>query len=151
MKKLDHSLSANELPLIVCILDFKNIVVDRALLDGISEVISSLLAEKRADATFRQVPKYKGGFLTYVLADESLDELKAKVDIEDGNLHYEFFLQIFNLLKTLKVGGGFAKELEKGSDSVFEQLSKHPLYQMKKEIINKGLIKKKTKKYINTI
>lgn len=129
ISKLDHTLSCSELPLVVCIADFRNINVDERFLSQISKLSESLTVKNEVDANLEEMAKYKGGFLTYVIADESLEDLKSRANHND--LKYLFFLKVFNLLTAMKVGGGFAKDEE----DVKFQLKNHPLYKLRNKEI----------------
>lgn len=130
ISKLDHTLTCSELPLVVCIADFRNISVDEKFLNQISKLSESLTIKNEVDADLEEIAKYKGGFLAYVIANESLDDLRNRAIPND--LKYEFFLKVFDLLTAMKVGGGFAQSIE----DVKYQLKNHPLYKLRNKEIS---------------
>ncbi len=127
LSKLDFTLSSNELPLVVCVADFRNIKVNQSLINQIVRLTESLTIEDDDIANLEYMSKYKGGFLAYVIADDSLEDLKLKAHSNQNDLKYQFLLKVFDLLSAMKVGGGFAKDLLE----VKSLLKNHPLYKLR--------------------
>lgn len=127
-------------PLIVNVVDFRKLNINQSLINSIFDLQSSLAENEQLVNDFKTLFRYKGGYLTYILLDVTLEDLKDSLDAKPANPKYQLILAIYGILSSARIGGGFAKEFDTGADSVIEQLKKHQLYRMrdKRAILTKG-------------
>lgn len=132
VKKIDANLKPGEVhPLIANVVDFRELNVSQNLVDEILSVKDSLSKNDELLNNFVTLLGYKGGYLTYIIADVTLQDLKDSLDAQPANPKYQLLLAIYGILSSARIGGGFAKEFDNGTDSVIDQLKRHPLYKMR--------------------
>lgn len=145
VRDIDRNLKPGEQhPLIANVIDFRELDVSQNLIDEILSVKGSLAQNEQLVNDFQTLLSYKGGYLTFILADVTLEDLKDSLDAQPANPKYQLLLSIYGILSSARIGGGFAKEFDAGSDSVIEQLKRHPLYKMRDKRIRPSKGKKKS-------
>lgn len=129
--EISDSKNINELPVIATVADFRDVVVSKELVDYVLALKETFMPGNEDLQAIDEVIKYKGGYLTFVIIDEDLDEIKSKANNTPESLKYQFLLAAFSILSNTKAGGGIAKNLDTGTQNVIDLIKNHPLYKLR--------------------